>query len=173
MRTINKTLTLLAIMSMTVLVSVQAVAPQWGAAAAKADSNLSVDDMLIYAIQDEFAAQAEYIAIQAMFGEMRPFSNIEQSEQSHIGWLTEQFAAYRKPLPANTAKDHVVTPDTLKRAYEIGVQAEIDNIAMYDAFLATPLMTQAANKALRDVFVRLRDASKNHLSSFQRQLGKY
>jgi hypothetical protein len=46
-----------------------------------------------------------------------------------------------------------------------GVQAEIDNIAMYDSFLQ-----QTLPEDVKLVFVELRDASKNHLASFQRQL---
>jgi hypothetical protein len=38
-------------------------------------------------------------------------------------------------MPANTSKDHIVTPATIEDALKIGVQTEIDNIAMYKGFL--------------------------------------
>lgn len=148
-------------------------AGEWGAAAAAKDTSLSLESMMMYAIQDEYLARAEYVAIMKKYGEMRPFSNIMKAEENHIAWLKEEYASRSLPIPADEAARWVVLPATLKDAFEAGVKAEIDNIAMYDHFLADPRLARKENAALRSLFVRLRDASKNHLSAFQNQLSKY
>jgi len=145
----------------------------WGASAARADQDLTVADMLKYAIQDEYLARAEYIAIMARFGVERPFSNIKNSEDNHVSWLTEAFRTYGLPVPADEGFRYAVTPATLKEANETGVRAEIDNIAMYDLFLAAPSVRGAEYAALRDLFARLKQASENHLRAFRNQLAKY
>jgi len=50
----------------------------FGNSAAKADQDLTIMDMLTYAIQDEYLARAEYAAIMAQFGTARPFTNIKK-----------------------------------------------------------------------------------------------
>lgn len=145
----------------------------WGAAAAKADLDLTIEDMLTYAMQDEYLARAEYVAIMGKYGVDRPFSNIKESEDQHVAWLKEAFAAYKLAVPADTAAGLAVLPSSVKQALEIGVQAEIDNIAMYERFLAEPEIKDSANAALRDLFNRLGRASENHLRSFQNQLARW
>lgn len=56
------------------------------------------------------------------------------------------------------AADHVVVPPTLLAAAQTGVQAEIDNIAMYNLFLSQDLPDD-----VRSVFTRLRDASESQV----------
>lgn len=148
-------------------------ATPWGARAAAADSERSIEEMLRYAIQDEYLARAEYLAIMRKHGEIRPFSNIVRSEESHISWLKDAYSAAKLPIPPDTAMAYVVIPDTLKAAFQAGVAAEIDNIAMYDSFLDSPLLGKAENASLKALFIRLRDASKNHLAAFQNGLSKY
>lgn len=157
----------------TAATATTSTAGAWGATAALADSDLTVEDMLTYALQDEYLARAEYVAIMARFGVARPFSNIKESEDSHIAWLGEAFAARAMALPADAAAPFVVMPNTLKEAFEAGVSAEVANIAMYDSFLAEPEMKDGSNNAIRDLFTRLRRASENHLRAFRTQLGKY
>lgn len=144
----------------------------WGAHAAAADQALSIESMLRYAIQDEYLARAEYEAIMKRYGAIRPFSNIIQSEESHIAWLKAEYTARGLAIPTDDAASHVVLPASLAEAYQTGVQAEIDNIAMYERFLADPLVAKAENAGLRALFVRLRDASKNHLAAFRNQLSR-
>jgi hypothetical protein len=145
----------------------------WGAAAAKLDANPQLEDMLRYAIEDEYLAHAEYVAILAKFGTQRPFSNIVEAEVQHIASLSNTYAAHGLVVPEDKGADYVKIPKTIKEALETGVQAEIDNIAMYDAFLKDKLMTQSANADIRALFVSLRDASKNHLGAFQNALARY
>lgn len=151
----------------------EGTAVPWGARAAAVDSERSVEDMLRYAIQDEYLARAEYLAIMRKHGEIRPFSNIIRSEEGHISWLKDAYAAANLPIPPDIASAYVVIPDTLKAAFQAGVTAEIDNIAMYDSFLGSPLLAKAENASLKALFIRLRDASKNHLAAFQNGLSKY
>ena len=56
-------------------------------------------------------------------------------------------------------------PSSLNEAFEAGVTAELENIAMYDRFLQEDIPHDVKN-----VFIALRDASKNHLSAFQNHL---
>jgi len=68
---------------------------------------------------------------------------------------------------------YIHAPATLKEAAKAGVQAEIDNIAMYERFLEQPGLRDPRYAAVVDLFSRLKDASKNHLAAFQKQLEKY
>ena len=143
-------------------------ASDFGASAAVRDDNPTLEAMLRYAIQDEYLARAEYEQIMETHGDIRPFSNIIQAEESHVGYLVPLFENLGLTVPADTAADHVVVPESLKQAIEIGVQAEIDNIAMYDRFLDQDLPAD-----VRDVFERLKNASENHLRAFRNNLMRY
>jgi hypothetical protein len=145
----------------------------YGNSAAKADQDLTIPDMLTYAIQDEYLARAEYTAIMAKFGTARPFSNIREAESTHIAWLNDAFADYSLPVPADQGAAHVVLPAALKQAFETGVQAEVDNIALYDRFLASPLFKDAQHSDLKAVFENLKRGSENHLRAFRNQLSRY
>ena len=158
----------LLVLTMTFLVSFTLSAEDFGARGALAAENLTLAHMLTYAIQDEYLARAEYAAIIQKYGPVRPFSNIIKSEERHISWLIPLFEEYGFEIPEDNAEEHVVVPDNIKTALEIGVHAEIDNIAMYELFLQEELPAD-----VRDVFERLMAASKNHLDAFRRGLGRY
>lgn len=134
----------------------------FGAKSALEKENLTVEEMLRYAIEDEYLARQEYESIMEEYGEQKPFSNIITAEVNHIEMLVEIYTAYDYDIPKDTAIDHVVIPESIFKALEIGVQAEIDNIAMYDYFLEYDLPED-----IEDLFIKLRDASKKHLVSFQ------
>lgn len=144
----------------------------YGAAAAKADKDLTIQEMLVYAIQDEYLARAEYKAILAKFGNVRPFSNIVDAEETHVSFLKSAFSKYNLSVPPDDAASRIVVPSTLEEANKAGVQAEIENIAMYTRFLAEPEVQTAAYADIRALFQTLKDASENHLSAFQNQLKK-
>lgn len=124
---------------------------------------ISVEDMLVYAMQDEIAAKAEYEALIEEFGSVRPITNILRAELRHIDALTPLLEAYGVDIgdfvPATTV------PASLDEAYQIGVDAEIKNIALYQNYLASELPEDVAA-----VFNRLATASTHHLEAFQRQL---
>jgi hypothetical protein len=139
-----------------------------GAKAAAMKSNPSIEEMLIYAIQDEYLARAEYELIIDRFGPARPFTNIIKSEETHISMLEPLFDKYDYQLPSDISKEHITIPQSLKSAFETGVEAEIDNIKMYEKFLTAKLPDD-----IRDTFERLKKASGNHLRAFQRGLSRY
>ncbi len=135
----------------------------WGAL----DSNgYSVQQALVYAIQDEHHAQAEYQYVNDKFNDPAPFRGIVRSEGMHISALENLFKQQGWPVPANEGKRYIIEVNTLREAYQVGVTAEIDNIAMYDKFLARTDLPSS----FRSVFTNLRDASVMHQSAFQRHL---
>jgi rubrerythrin len=70
------------------------------------------------------------------------------------------------PVPTDdTAKP--AAPKDWASAIEAGRQAEIDNIAMYDRFLAQTLPAD-----VRQVFEQLKAASQNHLRAFTSNGGR-
>lgn len=144
----------------------------YGAAAAKADKDLTIEEMLVYAIQDEYLARAEYKAILAKFGNVRPFSNIVSAEETHVSYLKSAFSKYNLSVPLDEADGRIVVPSTLEEANRAGVQAEIENIAMYNRFLGAPALQAATYADIRSLFQTLKDASENHLKAFQNQLSK-
>ncbi len=140
-----------------------------GSAAVTEDATYTVEQMLTYAMQDEYMAQAEYAAIQEAFGISNPYTNIEQAEVRHEQLLLPLFEAYGIPVPENTAASSVVIPATLAETYAIGVQAEINNIAMYQAFLDQG----DVSADVAAVFLALIRASESHLNAFSRGASRF
>jgi len=116
-------------------------------------------------LEDEQRAEALYAAVIQKHGDLRPFSNIIEAERCHQGALKSLLEAYGLSVPANPWKDRkVVVPSTFKAACEAGVQAEIENVALYDR-----LMKTVKEPDLLEVFERLRWASQErHLPAFRR-----
>lgn len=139
----------------------------YGAKGAEADDRMSVADMLLYALQDEYLAHGEYEQIMDVYGSIRPYENIIKAETTHIAYLNDIYDAYGLPVPADDSATHLVVPDSLLDAARIGVQAEIDNIAMYDEFLSHSLPED-----IEAVFTSLRDGSVKHLAAFEQQVVK-
>lgn len=139
----------------------------WGSLSALENETFTIEEMLVYALQDEYTAKAEYIYIMETFDVTKPFSNIKTSEESHIALLLPLFEAYGIVVIDDESMNHLFAIDSLQEAFEIGVVAEINNIAMYELFL-----TQELPDDLRDVFIKLRDASENHLAAFEKNAAK-
>jgi hypothetical protein len=115
-------------------------------------------------INDEYKARATYEKIINKFGEIRPFSNIILSEESHILHLKAIYDKYNLTIPEDTWYDKVPEFDSVQEACQAGVQAETENAALYDS-----LFEQVDNEDVIYVFTKLRDASlNNHLKAFQR-----
>lgn len=144
--------------------AVMAEGNDFGSAAALADDSLTLEEMLTYAIQDEYAAEAEYAKIIESYGPVRPYTNIIKAETKHIAALLPLFEANGFTVPVNDSASHLVLPASLKESYAIGVQAEILNIDMYNRFLAEELPD-----AVRTVFESLKTASESHLAAFSRK----
>lgn len=137
----------------------------YGAQGAKTEQNINIEKMLAYSIQDEYLAYAEYEYILETFSNPKPFSNIINAEKKHIELLTPLFDNYNYQAPANTAKDHLLYSESLEDAFKTGVQVEIENIAMYEAFLKEELPDD-----IKAVFQELKAGSENHLAAFEKKL---
>lgn len=122
----------------------------------------TLEEMLNYAILDEYMAKAEYEAIIETFGEIKPFTNIVLAEQTHIDLLVPLFEAYGFVLPENNAVDSVVIPDSITSALATGVEAEENNIVMYETFLAQDNLPDD----VRAAFEYLVAGSEHHLAAF-------
>lgn len=139
----------------------------YGAKGALSASTLTLPQMLTYALQDEYLAQARYDNILGNFGYIRTFAQIKEAELRHINALLPLFERYQVPLPDDESQLFVTTPESIKDAYAAGVQGEIDNISMYERFLSLNIPNDVLT-----VFSQLRNASLNHLAAFERGLAR-
>lgn len=135
-----------------------------GSTGALSDTDYTVEEMLVYAIEDENLAQAEYAAIMNAFGVQRPFSNIIKAEATHISLLTPLLKEYGVAIPEKDWASLVTVPVSIEEAYSVGITAEKNNIAMYENFLKKDIPVD-----VKDVFTALLNASNNHLAAFERQ----
>ena len=166
MKFTSKLLTLAIALAILATASVAALA-EYGSGAVTQGQTYTTEQMLTYAIEDEYMAQAEYQAIIDKFGVSRPFSNHIDAEQQHIDYLKTLMTQYGIEIPENDAASRVVLPDTLAEAYDVGAAAENNNIAMYDAFLNQDLPVD-----VKDIFTSLKSASQNHLEAFQQNVNR-
>lgn len=164
----KKWMSTLALMLALVLPVMGLASEDFGAAGVKEGETYTVEQMLTYAIQDEYLAQAEYKEIIAKFGVDRPFTNIMKAEATHVEHLLPLFAAYNIPVPADTGIEHIVLPATVQELYDPCIAAEIHNIAMYEAFLKQDGLPED----VKGVFEALKRASESHLQAFQRNSDK-
>lgn len=139
----------------------------YGAAGALADEDLTILDMLTYAVQDEYLARGEYEAIEETFGAQKPYTNIKSAEETHLAYLKEVYAAYGLEFPEDESASHIVIPENLLEAALTGVQAEIDNIEMYEIFMSHELPEN-----VYEVFSALKSGSESHLLAFQKQVDR-
>lgn len=137
----------------------------FGSIGASNDTDYTLEEMLNYAIEDEYMAKAEYEAIINEFGSGRPFTNLINAEKTHIELLLPLFENYGFVVPEDIAQDKVLLPETLEETYSIGVEAELNNIEMYQIFLEEDLPED-----VEIVFAQLAKASENHLKAFQNVL---
>lgn len=140
----------------------------YGAKGAEASDEFSLEEMMKYAIEDERLALAEYAFIMDEYNVSRPFSNIINAEAQHESALLGLYEKYGFDIPDFVGSEHVVLPSSLEEIYDIGVEAEIANIAMYEKFLTYDL-----DSDVKKVFTALRDGSVKHLTAFERQAAKY
>ena len=116
------------------------------------------------ALMDEYKARDSYQKIIEIFGPERPFINIVKAEQTHIELLLPLYEKYAVPLPAEPDLNRISVPQSLFAACQMGVEAELKNVAMYDRLIAATDLPDVA-----DVLQRLQAASRDHhLPAFQR-----
>ena len=126
----------------------------------------SVDaDALAVALEDEYRAEAMYEAVMAAHGEVRPFSNIIQAERRHSERVREEMTRLNIEFSdTNPFLGKIAAPATLLEACQQGVDAEIENIALYDEILPTIAYGQ-----VKSTLTDLQWASRErHLPAFQR-----
>lgn len=122
-----------------------------------------VSQVLRIAVYDEFKAYETYCAIIDKFGDVNPFSNIKEAEARHYSALIPLLEKYNVQVPINNWALKVEVPDTFIECCEVGVAAEIGNIAMYDN-----LISYTQEEDIKDVLFRLQAASyNNHLPAFR------
>lgn len=125
-----------------------------------------IKDALDEAINDEYKALSVYEAVIAKFGATRPFSMIKGAEQQHIASLKAIYDKYGLEVPVNNWPNKINAPTTLQEACQIGVDAEIDNAALYKEKL---LPTVRDYEDITAVFINLMNASQQkHLPAFER-----
>ena len=144
--------------------SVLAADTGYGAKGAAQVSQPTLQEMLKFAIQDEYLALAQYNAVLDQFGKIRPFANIVRSEEQHIALLKPLFNDRGWDVPGDESAALVHIPATMAQALQIGKEAELDNIAMYEHFLQQPDLPED----VKAVFERLLAASKRHLQAFRK-----
>ncbi len=111
--------------------------------------------------------RGEHEAIIDKYGEQNPYVNIMAAEENHIASLTAICTSYGLTVPEDDSDEYIVMPDSLLEAAKMGVQAEIDNIAMYERFLGCDLPED-----IKNAFESLKAASENYLEAFERQVDK-
>jgi hypothetical protein len=128
------------------------------------DLSESEVEALFLALDDEYKAWAVYDQVIADFGAARPFTSIQKAEENHIAALVTLLDRYGLDVPVNDWPGNVPTFDTLTDACEAGVQAEIENAALYDR-----LFSRVDNPDIIQVFTSLQQASQTqHLPAFER-----
>ena len=122
----------------------------FGAAALSEGKTYTVEEMLTYAIQDEYLARAEYKVIMDAYGEQRPFINIMKAEGGHIELLLPLFTAYQITVPEDTvaslmaALPELPLAKTLRYCREFGLPLHTAALLAGDAGRAAFFETAAA-----------------------------
>ncbi|WP_461207710.1 hypothetical protein [Clostridium sp. DL1XJH146] len=139
----------------------------YGAKGASTTEDYTIKEMLQYALEDEHLAYAEYELIINELGAERPFTNIIKAEEKHIEEVEILYDAYDMEIPEVDASEHIILPNSIEEALYAGVDAEIENIAMYEKFLSQDIPDD-----IREVFVALKEASESHLAAFEGSNGQ-
>lgn len=128
------------------------------------DLSESEIEALRMALDDEYKAWSVYDQVISDFGQVQPFTNIRKAEENHIVALVTLFQRYGLDVPTNGWPGNVPNFDTVAAACEAGVQAEIDNAALYNQ-----LFSMVVDKPdIVEVFTALQQASQTkHLPAFE------
>lgn len=117
------------------------------------------------ALDDEYKAEATYAAVIAAFGEVRPFINIIEAERRHAASVRAELDRLGLSYdPPNPYLGKVAAPASVLEACKAGIDAEVENIALYDR-----LLPKITDPQVRDTLTRLQWASRErHLPAFTR-----
>jgi hypothetical protein len=128
------------------------------------EATYTLEEMLIYALQSEYLAKAEYELLIESFGEIKPFIHIVKAEQTHIDLLIDLFIAYGYEIPEDLSSTIIALPESVSSAIATGIDAEKASIAMYETFLAT----EGLPEDVQNTFEYLKSASERHLQAFSK-----
>ncbi len=112
-------------------------------------------------LADEYKNLAEYKAIVVKFGEVSPFVQLIYAETRHIESLVRIYDAFDFAVLADNGSASAVVPSSLEAAYQVGIEAETANIALYETYLKTKLP-----ESVDRIFSNLQNASDRHLDIF-------
>ena len=128
-----------------------------------AEGNAELVVVLRRAVEEERGAEATYRNVIAALGEILPFTNIADSEATHVAALEQLTTKYGVDV-TDIAPAGTPSPATKPAACEVGVAAERADIALYDELL--PQVTAYAD--VTQVLQNLRAASQDeHLPAFE------
>lgn len=122
----------------------------------------TLEEMLNFAIQEEFYMKAQYSLIVKIYDEA-VFVFTEAEEETHIQHLLEFFDKYEFVVPSNNSYNKTVVPNNIEEAYKIGMIIETNNIRMYNNFLSRDDLPAD----VRALFKHLVESSSIHLLEFQ------
>lgn len=124
----------------------------YGAAAAQVDEALTVEEMIKYAMEEEYLSEMEYEDIIENYGaeEPEPFSTILQHERHNIRRLKQLSEQYNINVNQDEAMMHIIYPSSLEQAYKEAIQLQINTISMYERFLDQDL-PQDIEEALLEI----------------------
>lgn len=117
---------------------------------------------LLLALNDEYHAWAVYNQVIQDFGAVLPFTRIQQAERMHINALIRQFNLYNVPIPTNPWIGNVASFGSVQEACAAGVDAEINNIALYDT-----LFSSTQQQSIVQVYSALQHGSTMHQRAFE------
>lgn len=119
--------------------------------------------VLRIAVYDEFRAYETYCEMIEQHGEHDVLNEVLESEQAHYGALVSLLERYEVEVPVNDWYEKVDVPNNITECFEVGVAAEIENIAMYDH-----LLEFIEEDDVKEVLYKLQAASYNcHLPKFR------
>ncbi len=128
-----------------------------------------LNQVLRIAVYDEFRAYETYCEMIDKHGENETLHKVIESEQTHYSALITLLEKYEVEVPINDWYEKICLPSTLVECYEIGVAAEIENIAMYDH-----LLEYTDEEEVREILYKLQAASYNsHLPLFRKSVADF
>lgn len=128
---------------------------------------MTVRDMMTAALQDERTVARFYQQILGRFGDARPFNRLQPAELRHASAIEFLFQKREWPMPDMPVEAAPDMPDKYADAVNLAYRQEVENVAMYDAFLDQDLPAD-----VREVFLNLRAASaQRHMRALARHGG--
>jgi len=115
-------------------------------------------------LQDEYHAESIYLGVLADFGDQRPFANVVKAEVRHSESILRLYGNRGLVAPASQwSVGNVPHFSSVTEACAAAVSAELENVALYDTYMALDLP-----RDVRNVFENNRAASiERHLPAFQ------